>query len=164
MKSVYLETTVIGNIAGRLHPDPLIAARQITTRNWWSSATDRYELFVSALVIDECSGDDSHAAAERLAILDGVPLIGSTPDMESLVDALLDRTAVPKSEPRDATHIAIATTNGIDYLASWNFKHILNPATMRLIETVCRQSGFDPPILVTPQQLFEAYDDSRPYS
>ncbi len=160
MKSVYLETTVIGNITGRMHPDPVIAARQITTRNWWSSALDRYELFASALVIDECSGGDSEAAAERLTILDGIPLLGSSPEAESLVDALLDGNAVPKSEPRDATHIAIATTNGIDYLASWNFKHILNPATIRQIESVCRNSGFDPPMLVTPQQLFESFDDS----
>ncbi len=160
MKSVYLETTVIGNIAGRMHPDPVIAARQITTRLWWSSATERYELFASALVIDECSGGDSEAAAERLAILGGLPLLGSSQEAETLVDALLDGNAVPKSEPRDATHIAIATTNGVDYLASWNFKHILNPDTIRLIESVCRDSGFDPPMLVTPQQLFESFDDS----
>lgn len=69
MKSVYLETTVIGNIAGRLHPDPVIAARQIATRDWWSSAADRYELFVSALVIEECSEGDSEAAAERHTVL-----------------------------------------------------------------------------------------------
>ncbi len=99
-------------------------------------------------------------AAERRAILDGIPLVGSSPEAETLVNALLNGHAVPTSEPRDATHIAIATTNGIDYLASWNFKHILNPATMRLIESVCRDAGFDPPMLVTPQQLFEAFDDS----
>ncbi len=37
MESVYLETTVIGNIAGRLHPDPLVAVRQMVTRNWWAT-------------------------------------------------------------------------------------------------------------------------------
>ena len=158
MKSVYVETTVIGNIAGRMHPDPVISAQQITTRNWWSSAPERYELFASALVIEECSSGDSEAAAERLTILDGIPLLGSSPEAETLVDALLDGHAVPKSEPRDATHIAIATTNGIEYLASWNFKHILNPATTRQIESVCRDSGFDPPILVTPKQLLESFD------
>ena len=160
MKSVYLETTVIGNIAGRLHPDPVIAAQQTITRNWWSSAPIRYELFVSAVVVDECSGGDSEAAKERLSVLEGIPLLGSSSEAETLVEALLDGHAVPRSEPRDATHIAIATTNGIDYLASWNFKHILNPATIRLIETVCRNGGYDPPMLVTPQQLFESFDDS----
>jgi len=160
MKSVYLETTVIGNIAGRLHPDSVIAAQQTITRNWWSSAPKRYELFVSAVVVDECSGGDSQAAMERLTVLDGIPLLGSSAEAETLVKALLDGNAVPRSEPRDATHIAIATTNGIDYLASWNFKHILNPATIRLIESVCRDCGFDPPMLVTPQQLFESFNDS----
>lgn len=160
MESVYLETTVIGNIAGRLHPDPVIATRQKVTRKWWFDAPSRFELFVSALVIEECRGGDPDAADERLAILDGIPLLGSSTDAEKLADALLVAGAIPNSEPRDATHIAIATTNGIDYLASWNFKHILNPATIRKIESVCRLQGFDPPLLVTPEQLFEAFDDN----
>ncbi|HMO13349.1 MAG TPA: type II toxin-antitoxin system VapC family toxin [Pirellulaceae bacterium] len=160
MDSVYLETTVIGNIAGRLHPDPVIAARQIVTRKWWAKAFARYELFASALVIDECRGGGADAAKERLAVLDGIPLLGSSTEAETLVEALLNGKAVPRSEPRDATHIAIAAANGINYLASWNFKHILNPGTMRTIESVCRSSGFDPPMLVTPEQLFEAFDDS----
>jgi hypothetical protein len=160
MKSVYIETTVIGNIAGRTHTNPLMAARQSVTRNWWASALDRYEVFASELVIDECNGGDPTAAAERLLVLDGIDLIQSSSDAETLVEALIDGHAVPASEPRDATHIAIAATNGIDFLASWNFKHIINPSTTRMIEAICRDCGFEPPSLCTPEQLLETYNDS----
>jgi len=161
MKSVYLETTVIGNIAGRIHPDPLVAARQTKTRAWWESAVRRYELFVSDLVIEECSAGDPSAARERLDVVDTIPLL-ETPDDETqtLVDALLDGDAVPRSEPRDATHIAIAALSGVNYLATWNFKHILNPETQHLIDAVCRESGYEPATICTPEQLLEAFDDS----
>ncbi len=121
MHTVYLETTVIGNIAGRLHPDAVIAARQEITRRWWATAASRYELFASDLVIDECSAGDSDAAAERIAKLDELPLLEAPPEAKSLADLLIDRNAVPATEPRDATHIAISAVNGIDFLATWNF-------------------------------------------
>ena len=70
MQSVYLETTVIGHIAGRLHPVATVLTRQQTAREWWRSATTRYRLFVSELVITECGDGDSDAASERLAIID----------------------------------------------------------------------------------------------
>jgi predicted nucleic acid-binding protein len=160
MATVYLETTVIGNIAGRLHPDALIAARQEVTRRWWATAKNRYQLFASDLVVDECSAGDHDAASERIAELDGIALLEAPPGTESLADLLIDRKAIPPTEPRDAAHIAIAAVNGIDFLATWNFKHILNPGTQHLIEAVCRDAGFEPPTICTPEQLLEAYDDS----
>ncbi len=160
MPTVYLETTVIGNIAGRIHPDALVAARQQVTRRWWATAKGRYELFASELVIDECSSGDADAAAERISELDGIALLEAPPEAQSLADLLIDRNAVPGSEPRDAAHIGIAAVNGIDFLATWNFKHILNPVTQHLIEAVCRDAGFEPPTICTPEQLLEAYSDS----
>ena len=160
MQSVYLETTVIGNIAGRVHPDLSMAARQSVTRRWWDTASKRYELFISALVIDECGGGDPTAAAERLAVIDGIPLLEGSDGSKSLADLLLDGHAVPQSEPRDATHIAIAAVNGVELLATWNFKHILNPATQHLVDSICRDAGYEPATICTPEQLLEAFDDS----
>lgn len=159
MQTVYLETTVIGNIAGRLHPDAIIAARQEITRRWWATAAIRYELFASDLVLDECRAGDADAAAERIAKLNGLPLLEAPPEAETLADLLINRKAVPATEPRDAAHIAISAVNGVDFLATWNFKHILNPETQHLIEAVCRMAGFEPPTICTPEQLLEAYDD-----
>jgi hypothetical protein len=62
MDTAYIETTVVGNIAGRMHPDPLIAARQAVTRKWWATAGQVYRLLASELVIDECLAGDPAAA------------------------------------------------------------------------------------------------------
>ena len=160
MDSVYLETTVVGHVAGRLHSDTVILGRQTITRRWWTTADKRYRLFASNLVVAECGAGDTEAGQERLALLTNIDLLDIDEETEKLAIALLTNHAVPKTEPRDATHIAVTAVNGIDYLATWNFKHIMNPSTQHLIEAICRDSGYEPPTICTPEQLLEAYDDS----
>jgi hypothetical protein len=160
IRSVYLETTVVGHIAGRLHRDAVVLARQTISRDWWETASLRYRLLASNLVLAECAAGDSEAGRERLASLAAVELLDVDEETEQLAEQLLVNHAVPTTEPRDAAHIAIAAVNGVDYLATWNFKHIMNPATQHLIDAVCRDAGYEPATICTPEQLLEAYDDS----
>jgi len=162
MATVYVETTVIGTIAARDHRDPVIFARQTVSRDWHATAAARYELRVSDLVVAECSAGDPSAATERLAIIEGLPLLAPNAEAESLTSALLAGDAVPETEPRDAAHIALAAVHGIDFLVTWNFKHILNPHTQHLIERICRENGFPPATICTPEQLMEADNELKP--
>lgn len=161
MDTVYLETTVAGTIASRDHPDPVILTRQTISRRWWPTARSNYDLRISDLVITECSAGDPTAAAERLQLVEGITLLTPDESAESLADKLIDGKAVPDSEPRDAAHIALATVHKIDFLVTWNFKHILNPHTQHLIEQICRDNGFEPATICTPEQLMEADDDAK---
>ncbi|MCA9122166.1 MAG: type II toxin-antitoxin system VapC family toxin [Planctomycetaceae bacterium] len=160
MDIVYVETTVIGNIAGRLHPDANIASRQRITREWWATATSLYQIVTSRLTLDECGDGDPAAARERLDILNGIPLLNESSDAEMLAELLIERKAVPASEPRDALHIATAATNGVQFIATWNFKHILNPHLQAQIAGTCRDAGFIPPVICTPEQLKVTENDS----
>ena len=160
MDTVYIETTVVGNVAGRLHPDPLVAARQTVTRKWWATAAQTYRVLASELVLDEISAGDPTAAEERLAAIDGVELLDTSDAVEDLAAALLENGAVAASQPRDAFHIAIAAVHGVQYLVTWNFKHIANPTLQNRIASVCRDNGFEPPVICTPEQLWEAENDS----
>ena len=69
--------------------------------------------------------------------------------------------AVPRQAADDAAHIAIAVTNGIDFLVTWNFRHIANAAMRMRIERACRQAGFEPPVICTPNELMEADDGTE---
>lgn len=160
MDTVYIETTVVGSIAGRLHPDPLIAARQTATRTWWATAAQKYRLLASELVIDECSAGDPTAASERLSVISGLELLDTSDTVDELADELIAQGSIPASQPRDAFHIAIAAVNGVQYLVTWNFKHIANPTLQNRIASVCRDRGFEPPVICTPEQLLEAEDDA----
>jgi len=160
MDTIYIETTIVGHIAGRIQRDPIAAARQQITRDWWQNDARNFEVFVSQLVIDECSDGDPSAAAERLDVMKDLDLIDSSEEVDSLAKALIAGKAVPESEPRDAFHIAIAAVNGVKYLATWNFKHIANASLRKRIEQICLASGFEPPIICTPDELMGIDDGS----
>lgn len=160
METVYLETTIVGHIAGRLHSDPFVAARQQVTRDWWCNRAPRFTLYVSQLVLDECGAGDPTAAAERFEVVEGLDLLASSDEVDALADALISGMALPASEPRDAFHIAIAAVNGVQYLLTWNFKHIANASLRSRIERICRDSGYEPPIICTPDELMGTEDGS----
>lgn len=160
MDTVYVETTVIGHLTGRDHLDPVIAARQMITRKWWTTTASDYRLIISEVVVNECSAGDTAAAEERLAAIQSVEVLIATEAVLKLADNLIDSGAVPSSQPRDAFHIAISAVNGVQYLVTWNFKHIANPALQKKIASVCRDNGFDPPVICTPEQLLEAENGS----
>ena len=159
MDLIYVETTVIGNIAGRIHSDPDVASRQRTTRAWWKTAAAQYELAISQLVIDECSDGDPTAAQERLDVLDDLTLLAITDDARALARVLNAEGAVPPSEPRDALHISVAAVQRVQYLVTWNFKHIANATMRSKIEQTCRDAGFDPPIICSPPEIPGDTDD-----
>jgi len=105
--------------------------------------------------VDECAAGDSDLAKERLAVLDSLEFLSTSPSVDELARKLIEGCAVPKTEPRDAVHISLAAVNGIEYLVSWNFKHIVNPMTRSAIERICRDAGFVTPMICTPDELLE---------
>mgnify|MGYP001819842100 CR=1 FL=1 len=159
MDLIYAETTVIGNVAGRIHSNPDVASRQRTTRTWWNTAATQYGLAISQLVIDECGDGDPAAAQERLGVLDNLTVLAITDDARALARVLNAEGAVPPSEPRDALHIAVAAVQRVQYLVTWNFKHIANATMRSKIEQTCRDAGFEPPIICSPPEIPGDNDD-----
>ncbi len=82
-------------------------------------------------------------------------LLPATTEAEQLADALVAGHAVPESHPEDALHIALAAAHGIEYLVTWNCRHIANAPVRLSIERVCRDAGYDPPVICTPEELLE---------
>ena|SRR3972149_5829895 len=119
------------------------------------SAIRDYRLFVSRLVADECGAGDAEAAAERLVVLDSLEFLAASVGADELAEQLVSGHAIPETEPRDAAHISLAAVNGIEYLVTWNFKHIANARVRAAIESICRAAGYDPPIICTPDELSE---------
>ena len=150
--TVYIETTVVGHIAAWDQSDILVAARQLQSRRWWATR-NRFELTVSQIVVDECSAGDAVAAADRLALIAGIPILAITDEARALAYELVSRNGIPATEPRDALHISLAANNGIQYLVTLNFTHIANAETRLLIEQICRDFGCTPPLICSPDEL-----------
>lgn len=153
--SVYIESSVISYLAARPSRDIVSVGRQAITDEWWTNRRVNYDLFISPLVIEEISGGDTKAAQQRLTIIDGIPSLSITPEAELVATSLLASKALPKNSARDALHIAIAATQGIDYLLTWNFKHINNATTRVIIMNSVIGSGYLCPILCSPEELEE---------
>ncbi len=77
---------------------------------------------------------------------------------DAAVTKTVDRLKVfyilqPLKATLDVFHIAITTVHGIDFLLTLNCKHIANAFIYRRIREVCRDFGFEPPIVCTPQEI-----------
>ena len=153
MASVYLETSIIGYLASRPGVDIIFSANQLMTLEWWNDHRSKFELFVSQAVVDECSAGDPTAAQERLAFLDGIPVLAINAATLNLGQELMRRIGLPPKAAVDAVHIATAALNKIDYLLTWNCKHIANPAFRRRIEDVLDDAGHRSPVICTPQEI-----------
>lgn len=152
---IYIETSVVSYLTARPSRDLIIAANQQITQEWWQVRRSEFDLYVSQMVVQEASVGDPTAAEQRLQVLDETPLLELTEEAVTFAEKLVQEGALPPNAVEDALHIAVAALNGMDYLLTWNFKHLAN-ATMRYrIEQVCRQMGYEPPIICTPQELLE---------
>lgn len=90
-----------------------------------------------------------------LAALEGIALLDLTDDVTELAGQLVGRGGLPVESRVDAFHVSIATVHGMDYLLSWNCKHIANAGLRGKIETICRSAGFEPPVICTPLELIK---------
>ena len=149
---VYVETSIISYLSARPSRDIVIAAHQALTRRWWRGRRD-YSLFVSQIVADEAALGDRVASARRLRALLGIPRLALSREATDLAEELVRRGALPKKATVDAFHIAIAAAQQVDYLLTWNCKHLANARMRSTIELTCRASGFAPPIICTPEEL-----------
>ena len=152
---VYVETTVVSYLVARPSHDVTLADRQQATQQLWTEYSDNFEFGVSDIVLNEVSRGDAIAAQQRLEVLADLPVLDGPLEAITLVENLIDAGAIPKDSRPDAQHIAIATVNSVEYLVSWNYKHIVNETKRNLINEVCCASGFQPTNLCTPAELIE---------
>jgi predicted nucleic acid-binding protein len=156
---VYVETTIISYLTSRRNRDLIVAAHQEVTREWWERRRSAFRLVASQLVLAEAAAGDPAAARGRLELLESIELVEATPEALELARSLVANGAIPAAAPEDALHVAIAATNGADYLLTWNCKHIANATIRSRIEVECQRAGLLPPVLCTPLELLEEPND-----
>lgn len=150
---VYVETTIPSfYYETRTRPD-LLAWRDLT-REWWSDAAEQYELLTSFTVRRELAEGSSTWVRLRLELLDGIPLLTSTPAIDEIVDVYLQHRLMPRRpSTADATHLALASYYACDFIATWNCRHLANPNKVIHIRQINSALGLHVPELVTPQDL-----------
>ncbi|HUW60749.1 MAG TPA: type II toxin-antitoxin system VapC family toxin [Candidatus Bathyarchaeia archaeon] len=148
-----METTIPSYLLAEPSRDLLGLARQEITRTWWKRDRSRYAIFVSEVVIREAGKGDRKEARKRREFLEQFPVLATTPEMRRLSEFYMEKSVVPIGNAEDAAHLAFASIYQIEFLCTWNFKHLANVLALRRLRQVNEKRGLFVPQVCTPEQL-----------
>lgn len=160
MPSVYVETTIPSYLVAEPSRDLIVAANQQLTHEWWSSAKQRFDLFVSEVVMEEIRAGKPGFAARRVEAVSELPVLDLNEDVHSLDRIYREQLGLPERARTDVLHIAIAVSYELDYLATWNCAHIANGRVLRRLMEINHNLGRFTPILLTPAELLEPREEN----
>ena len=152
---VYIETSVISYLTANPSRDLIVASNQRITHEWWLHSKKQFDCYISQFVISELSQGDKFASSKRISMLHDLNFLEHTKDVESLSVAYYKLLGIPEKSRIDAFHLAIAVYYEIDFLLSWNCKHIANAIVSQKIRKYNMEQSLFVPILCTPQEMLE---------
>jgi hypothetical protein len=150
---VYLETSFLSFLTARPTRDVVMAAMIAQSKEWWAMERDNFDLFVSNIVVSEAAAGDAVAARRRIDTLKQIEALEADAEAHTLAGVFLRGMALPPNAADDALHIAIAAVRQLDYLLTWNCRHIANAVVRPKLENLCLSKGFHCPIICTPPEL-----------
>ena len=153
--SVYIETTVISYLTARPSRDLIIAAHQQITVEWWTVARPQVGCFISPFVIDEASRGDAVYARKRLDEIVDFDVLQVNEGIEDLARQYFAALQIPEKAKIDAFHLAVAVWHKMDYVLSWNCKHMASGRVQKTLQEINAKSGSHTPIICTPEELME---------
>jgi predicted nucleic acid-binding protein len=152
-ETVYIETSILGYLTARPSRNLVVAANVEVTREWWDTRRSDFKLYTSQAVVKEVSQGDAEIASRRLEILRDFSFLELSQSVIDLAEQFLGRSNLPTKADVDAVHIATATVHGMDYLLTWNCKHIANAQIQGKLAEISLDFGYELPILCTPYEL-----------
>lgn len=153
---VYIETSVVSYLANRASRDVVISAHQTLTAEWWHDRSRAFERVVSSLVVREAGAGEGESASKRLEAISALPVLAVDQAALALAQRLVEPGPIPAAAKADALHVAVAAVNGVDYLLTWNCKHLANAALRERIARLVEEAGYRCPVICTPEELMEA--------
>jgi len=155
METVYIESTIPSYLTAKPNNNVIATARQLATQRWWNERKVQYDLYTSDVVLIECNKGNSEAAEKRISSLEGIPLLEVSEEALELAAIIFKELQIPEKARDDALHIAIACVNEIDYLMSWNFKHLVNATMIRKLNRLLERTIYKTTQICTPEELTE---------
>ena len=157
--TVYVETTIVSYLTARPTSDLLAAAWQKTTVDWWETQRSRFDFYTSDVALEEAHRGDPKPQGNVLKHISGIPVLEINHPVVALSKALLEGRALPAKAQDDALHLARSAVHGIDYLLTWNFRHLDNAETKPIMRRICRRYRYAMPEICTPQELIGVVED-----
>ncbi len=159
MQTVYLETTIPSYLAAKASRDLIVAAHQQITQDWWHTARDRFELYVSEAVLDEVRAGDPDAVGRRLQFVEDLPVLALNDDVRLLARHYGKALGLSGKARADVPHLAYAVSYRMDYLVTWNCSHIANGEIIRRLLKANAKLERSTPLIVTPEEILESLEE-----
>ncbi|MDD1416326.1 type II toxin-antitoxin system VapC family toxin [Dolichospermum sp. ST_con] len=153
IESLYLDTSIIGYLTIRPSTNLITASNSVITQSWWDTRRQNFTLYISEVVLEELARGDQEIATKRLDLINELPLLELNETVEELAQQFLTKSNLPPKASDDALHIALATIYKVDYLLTWNCKHIANAQIQKKLSQISIQSGYELPTICTPYEL-----------
>lgn len=154
-EKVYVESSVISYYAAKPSRDLIVAAHQQITHEWWEIVRPQVECFVSPFVIQEISLGDEEAAKKRNNAIREFPVLEINREIQEIAQKYFVALTIPDKAKLDASHLAVAVWHEMDYVLSWNCKHIVSGRVKKVLENINDKLNLKTPILCTPEELME---------
>lgn len=154
MSRVYLETSFISACVTERNDTTSAYRRQVST-TWWKEQQGKHKLFIAEEVLIELSHPAFRHGADAKALLRGIPLLPVNEDVRGLAKILVSQKVMPGPVAGDAIHVAVATVQGMEYMLTWNVRHLANANKLEHLRIICRRVGYVPPQIVTPDILWD---------
>ena len=151
--ALYMETTIPSFMLAEPSRDLVANARQEITRDWWRRDHARFDVFISETVLDEAVLGDHAAAAKRRDFLAQFPRLMPNPEVKRLASLYIQQHIVPAEKPGDAVHLAFAAAYRIQFLCTWNFRHLANAVVLCRLRKLNEKRGLFTPQVCTPEEL-----------
>ncbi len=151
--TIYIESTIPSYLAARTPQLITSLTKQIVTKEWWEDQRHDFRLFVSSYVIEEVSSGNPGASRKRLDFLSGIEILAIDETVISLTNSLMNEGLFPSEYATDAAHVAIASRYGIEFLLTWNCRHLANPFQHAKISKVIEDRGYRMPLVCTPMHF-----------
>ncbi len=152
-ETVYIETSIIGYLTARTSNNLILVANVEATREWWDTRRTQFDLYILQTVLDEVVRGDAEIASKRLEIISDFPLLKVDEAVQNLAMQFLAKSNLPPKAADDAIHIALATVYSLDYLLTWNCKHIANAQIQKKLSQISFDAGYELPTICTPYEL-----------
>jgi len=154
MARVYLETSYISACVTDRDDNASTYRRQVST-TWWNKQRIKHELFIAQEVLVELSHRNYRHREEAAALIQGIQILPMNEDVRGLAKILVREKVMPGPVVGDAIHVAIATIHAIEYMLTWNVRHLANANKIEHLRTICRRVGYIPPQIVTPDIMWD---------
>lgn len=148
---VYIETSVFSAYVDDRNLRVSIL-QQEETRRWWIRR-DSFDLFSSAVALSELGRGVYGGQAQAIQMCRGLPFLPITRDVVDLAAVYARHMIMPGGESQDSVHLALASIHRMDFLLTWNCRHLANANKIARIRLVNEGLGLVVPVLLIPTML-----------